>query len=55
MDNPLKTMNKVDNDDDCKSIGQQSVQVISGMDSLSGYEKQSPPNYEKPVEKYNFD
>lgn len=52
IDNPLKTMNKIDNDDDCKSIGQQSVQVTSGHDSLN---LKAPPTYEKPVEKYNFD
>jgi hypothetical protein len=55
IDNPLKTMNKVDNDEDCKSIGQQSVQVISGKDSLNTYEKPSPPTFEKQSEKLSFD
>lgn len=53
-------MNKVDNDDDCKSIGQQSVQVTSGLDSLNlknSFEKPTPPTFEKPAEKpsYSFD
>jgi hypothetical protein len=56
----MKTMNKVDNDDDCKSIGQQSVQVTSGLDSLNlknSFEKPTPPTFDKPVEKpsYNFE
>ena len=60
IDNPLKTMNKVDNDDDCKSIGQQSVQVTSGLDSLNlknSFEKPTLPTFDKPVEKpsYNFE
>ena len=45
-------MNKVENDDDCKSIGQQSVKVTSGLDSLnlkSSFEKPTLPTFDKPV------
>ena len=56
VENPLKTMNKVDNDD-CKSIGQQSVQVTSGLDSLNlknSFEKPTPPTFDKPIEKPSY-